>query len=96
AARDAALGLPAESLDVRRSRAIGILADPAAALALLSGDDAPAPGKRAELVLHITDTNLVGLDPVARNLTRDRAVLDQLVRDWCSRTDTHLVVQPVL
>ncbi|WP_107704576.1 HNH endonuclease signature motif containing protein [Nocardioides allogilvus] len=96
AARDAALGLPAESLDVRRSRAIGILADPAAALALLSGDDAPAPGKRAELVLHITDTNLVGLDPVARNLTRDRAVLDQLVRDWCGRTDTHLVVQPVL
>ncbi|UUZ58771.1 hypothetical protein [Nocardioides sp. B-3] len=23
-------------------------------------------------------------------------MLDQLVRDWCSRTDTHLTVQPVL
>jgi hypothetical protein len=91
-----ALGLPDESLDVRRSRAVGILADPAAALALLSGADAPAPSKRADLVLHITDANLVGLDPVARNATRDRAVLDQLVRDWCGRTDTHLTIQPVI
>lgn len=90
------LGLPPEPLDVRRARAVGILADPAAALALLAGDDAPAPGKRTELVLRITDANLVGLDPVARNATRDRAVLDQLVRDWCGRTDTHVTVQPVL
>ena len=96
AARDAAHGRPAESLVVRRSRAVGILADPTAAHALLTGTDAPAPTKRAELVLHITDTNLLGLDPVARNATRDRAVLDQLVRDWCSRTDTHLTIQPVL
>ncbi|QIK77064.1 HNH endonuclease signature motif containing protein [Nocardioides piscis] len=96
AAQDAALGLPPESLDVRRSRAVGIIADPAAALALLNGGDAPAPNKRAELVLHITDANLLGLDPVARDATRDRAVLDQLVRDWCGRTDTHLSVQPVI
>lgn len=96
AAKDAALGLPPEPLDVRRSRAVGILADPAAALALLSGDDAPTPAKRADLVLHITDANLVGLDPVARNTTRDRAVLDQLVRDWCGRADTHLTIQPVI
>ena len=96
AAKDAALGLPPEPLDVRRSRAVGILADPAAALALLSGADAPAPSKRADLVLHITDANLVGLDPVARNATRDRAVLDQLVRDWCGRSDTHLTVQAVI
>ena len=96
AAQDAASGLPAESLDVRRSRAVGILADPAAALALLGSAAAPAPSKRAEVVLHITDTNLLGLDPVARNATRDRAVLDQLVRDWCGRTDTHVTIQPVI
>lgn len=96
AAQDTALGLPEQSLDVRRARAIGILADPAAALALLSGTLAPTPAKRADLVLHITDANLVGLDPVARNATRDRAVLDQLVRDWCGRTDTHVTVQPVI
>ncbi|UUZ60544.1 hypothetical protein [Nocardioides sp. B-3] len=59
------LGLPVESLDVRRARAIGILADPAAAHALLTGDDAPTPSKKTELVLHITDANLLGLDPVA-------------------------------
>jgi hypothetical protein len=96
AAQDAAHGLPADSVDVRRSRAVGILADPAAALALLSGTDPPAPSKRADLVLHISDANLVGLDPVARNATRDRAVLDQLVRDWCGRGDTHMTVQPVI
>lgn len=96
AARDAALGLPAESLDVRRSRAVGILADPASATALLCGAPVPTTSKRADLVLHITDANLIGLDPVARDTTRDRAVLEQLVRDWCGRADTHLSVQPVL
>ena len=95
-AHDTANDLPGESLDVRRSRAVGILADPAAALALLTETDTPAPSKRTEVVLHITEANLVGLDPVARNDTRDRAVLDQLVRDWCGRTDTHLTIQPVL
>ena len=44
AAADAAQDRPADSLDVRRSRAVGVLADPAAAAALLSRGPAPAPG----------------------------------------------------
>ena len=60
------------------------------------GAGAPAPSKRADLVLHITDTNLAGLDPVGHERHRDRAVLDQLVRDWCGRSDTHLTIQPVI
>lgn len=96
AARDGAAGRPAESLDVRRSRAVGILADPTAARALLAGGSAPPPAKRARLVVHVTSDNLLGLDPVARNATTDRAVLDAAVRDWCGRTDTHLQVLPVI
>lgn len=96
ATEDADRGRPADSLDVRRSRAVGVLADPAAALALLSGADAPTPTKRADVVLHITDANLAGLDPVARNATRDCAVLDELVRDWCGRSDTAITIQPVI
>ena len=95
AAQDVAGGLVPESLDVRRSRAVGVLADPAAALALLSGKDAPPPSKRAELVLTISDGNLGG-DPVAGNSTTGRAVIEQAVREWCGRTDTHLQVLPVL
>jgi hypothetical protein len=95
AAQDEASGLVPDSLDVRRSRAVGVLADPAAALALLSGEHAPAPSKRAQLVLTITSDALTG-DPVAHNTTTGRAVLEQAVREWCGRTDTHLQVLPVL
>ncbi len=94
-AQDEASGLVPDSLDVRRSRAVGLLADPAAALALLSGEHAPPPSRRAELVLTITDANFGG-DPVARNTTTGRAVIEQAVREWCGRTDTHLTVLPVL
>jgi hypothetical protein len=96
AAQDEAAGRPAESLDVRRSRAVGILADPAAALALLTGQDAPPPSKKAQLILHVSQDNLLGRDPVAHNATTTRAVLDACVRDWCGRTDTHLQVLPVI
>ena len=66
---------------------------PAAALALLSGEHAPPPSKRAQLVLTITTDGLTG-DPVAHNTTTGRAVLEQAVREWCGRTDTHLQVLP--
>ena len=99
AVRDASEGLPADSLDVRRSRAVGVLADPAQALALLAqsgADTRPTPAKQVQLVLHVTPDHLAGLDPVARNATTGRPVLEQAVRDWCGRTDTHLQVLPVL
>ncbi|MCR6031583.1 hypothetical protein GGQ22_09000 [Nocardioides sp. zg-579] len=88
-----------ESLDVRRSMAVGVLADPAAADALLNGHQTtrPArPGTRTVLHLHLTDTALWGLDPVGRNQTAARPELEQVIRSWCGRTDTHLTVQPVI
>lgn len=77
AVRDEARGRPPESLDVRRSRAVGVLADPGAALALLrdpAGTATPAPDlagrpdrhKIVEIVCHLTPTQLAGLDPVMR------------------------------
>ena len=93
---DEEAGRHADDLDVRRSRAVGILADPAAAQALLEGRPQPRPRKRAVLVVHVSEAALRGLDPVVRCDTLDRAVLDQLARDWCGRRDTHLTVQPVI
>lgn len=85
-----------QSLDVRRSMAVGVLADPAAAHALLHGDRPTRPSTRTVLHLHLTDAGLWGLEPVGRNETAGRPELEQVIRSWCGRTDTHLTVQPVL
>lgn len=85
-----------DSLDVRRSRAVGVLADPAQALALLDGRQEPAPRRRMRLVLHLSADALTGCDPVGRCETGTRPVLEQQVRDWCGRADTHLTVTPVI
>ncbi len=96
AADDAASGRHEDSLGVRRARAVGVLADPATALALLERRQAPTPTKRVQLVVHLSQDALEGRDPVARCETLRRPVLDQAVRDWCGRTDTHLTVLPVV
>lgn len=89
-------GLAHESLDARRSRAVGVLSDPAAALALLEGTPLPAPARRVRLVVHLTPEALRGLDPVGVLERGDRAVLTQLVQGWCLRSDRHVSVLPVL
>ncbi len=53
-----------ESFDALRSMALGVLADPAQALALLAGDEPPAPTKQIVLYLHLTDAAVAGRDPV--------------------------------
>ena len=85
-----------ESLDVRRSLALGILADPARAQALLTGDVEARPTKRSELTaqLHLTEANLLGADPVLTDAER-RAHLDQVIRGWAGRHDMALTVTPV-
>ena len=86
-------------LDTRRSIAIGVLADPARSAALLHDDPAtkpPAPRKKTVLYLHLTHDAVAGLEPVGRNQTAGRAELEQAIREWCGRTDTHLTVTPVL
>jgi hypothetical protein len=94
-----------ESLDVRRSMAVGILADPERALGLLTTglDAAPdtpripqrKPKRTILLTYHLTDAGLAGLDPVGFDVD-GRPLLDQLVRQWCGRDDVRLVVQPLL
>jgi hypothetical protein len=86
-----------DSLDVRRSKAVGILADPKSALALLDRTDPPA-AKRKKVVLycHLSEEAVRGLDPVGRSERRDRPMLEQQIRDWCGREDTHVTVLPVI
>ncbi len=89
-----------ESLDVRRSMALGVLADPAHALAMLdglSGADAPAPArKNLVLHLHLSEAALSGRDVIGRNATTGHPMLAEQIRAWCSRTDTHVVIKPVI
>ncbi len=96
AAADEQDGRYVDSLDVRRARAVGVLADPATALALLDDLPSPTPTKRTTLVVHVARDAVAGSDPVGRCETLHRAVLTQQVRDWCGRTDTHLTVVPVI
>jgi hypothetical protein len=84
-----------ESLDVRRSMAIGILADPARALALINGDEPPAPTREVVAYVHLSEEAVRGFDPVARD-DSGRTWLEQTVRSWCGRTDRHVTVRPVV
>jgi len=85
-----------DSLDVRRSLALGILADPARAQAILEGDFDAGPTKVRELVstLHLTEANVLGIDPVATDADQ-RAHLDQVIREWVGRHDIALTVKSV-
>jgi hypothetical protein len=86
-----------DCLDVRRSKAVGILADPRSAVALLERSNPPA-AKRKKVVLHVhlSEAAIQGRDPVGRSERGDRPLLEQQVRDWCGRGDTHLTVLPVI
>lgn len=85
-----------DSLDVRRSIALGVLADPARAQALLQGDLDAKPTRVRELVaaLHLTEPHLLGLDPVMTDADQ-RAHLDQVIRSWVGRHDIALTVRPI-
>jgi hypothetical protein len=92
-----ALGDPS-SKDVRRARAIGVIAHPQQALELLDGAAPPAtPTARAKAVLnvHIAADSVAGAgdNPVARVEDLGPATLQQ-VKDWLGRCD--VTVRPVL
>ena len=93
---DVAEGRVPDSRDVRRSRAVGVLADPEAAAAMLADRPAPTPKRRTTLIFHLSEEAVRGLDPVGRNETTSRPVLEQQIRAWCGRTDTHVTVLPVV
>ncbi len=90
-----------DDLDVRRSLAIGVLADPQQAADLLAGDaDAlkkPSKRKQIQLVVHLTDESLNRENPVGR-LERNGGmpILEQQVRAWCGRTDTGVTITPLI
>jgi HNH endonuclease len=90
-----------EPFDVRRSLAIGILADPQAAADLLHGDaeatTRPSQRKQVQLIVHLTPESLNGRNPVAR-LDRSGGVpmLERQVREWCGRLDSNVKVTPVV
>ena len=85
-----------ETLDTRRSMAVGVLADPERALALLRGAETPASRPQVVLYLHLAEAALVGSVAVGRNETSGRPVLEQQIREWCGRSDHHLTVKPVV
>lgn len=93
---DAAEGRPAESLDIRRSRALGVLADPARAQALLDRAPAPKPRRRADLWLEL-DTDALGNRAfLGRDGRLRTTVLADAIRDWCGRPDLVVHVHPVI
>lgn len=96
AEQDAAADLPTDSLDVRRSRALGVLADPGRAQALLDGRPAPSPTRRTRLNLHLTLDTMLRHGLLGRDGHLDRPLLAEAVRNWCGRPDRGLTVLPVL
>jgi len=85
-----------DSLDARRSVALGVLADPVRAQALLAGDLDARPTRTRDLVatLDLGEGHLLGLDPVMTDADQ-RAHLDQVIRAWAGRRDINLVVRPI-
>ena len=96
-----------EDLEVRRARAVGILADPQHALDLLSGRDGAAPSRgaragAANLYVHLTPADLAAdLDEGtgAASIEKLGAATTQLLTDWLTRfaaAGTKITLRPVL
>ncbi len=95
-----------DSLDVRRARAVGILADPQYALDLMSGREGATPttshGGVANLFVHLTpedlEADLTG-GTGATSIEKLGAVTTRLLTDWLTRltsTGGKVVLRPVL
>ncbi|MGN6251349.1 MAG: hypothetical protein ACTHNS_05995 [Marmoricola sp.] len=96
-----------ETLDQRRARALGVLADPARAQQLLDQDQnregtpsrTGARRRSTTLVLRISDLALLGVDDAGCIETGARAgdaVLAETIAAWCGRDASDLTVLPVL
>ncbi len=96
AEQDAADGLPPAPLGVRRARALGILADPARAQALLDGDPPPRPRRRNDLLLQLGTDALGNRAFFGRDGNLDTMLMADAIRDWCGRPDAVIHVHPVI
>ncbi|MEO5654228.1 MAG: hypothetical protein ABIN79_13515 [Marmoricola sp.] len=96
----------AASLDVRRARAVGVLADPQYALDLMSGREGLAPtsnrGGVANLFVHLTPEDLEAEgngEPGAVTIERLGAATTRLLTDWLARlagTGGKVILRPVI
>jgi hypothetical protein len=83
-----------DSLDVRRAKAVGVLADPQQALNLLAGEVSGGTREgRTVLHLHLGKDDLSN-DDGAGIFEKVGAATMQLIRDWLGRTD--VTIRPVL
>ena len=95
-----------DTLDVRRARAVGILADPQYALDLMSGREGAAPtpghGGVANLFVHLAPADLeadLAGGTGAVTIERLGAATTKLLTDWLTRltgTGTKVILRPVL
>jgi hypothetical protein len=91
-----------DHLDIRRARAVGILADPQYALDLMCGRQGAAPtvGSGAtNLYVHLTSEDLLGDDIGAVSIEKLGAATTQLLHDWLTRHTAaggKVIVRPVL
>ena len=87
-----------DPLDVRRAKAVGVLADPQLALDLLTGantDPTPHGAARVQLHLHLDQTALT--TGAGGTLERLGAATRELLTDWLGRPDlAGVTVRPVL
>ena len=78
-----------DTTDVRRARAVGILADPQYALDLMSGREGAAPTRGAtgasELYLHLSPADLVSDGVGAVSIEKLGAMTTRLLTDWLAR-----------
>ncbi len=91
-----------DPLDLRRARAVGVLADPQYALDLMSGREGAAPtqnGGVANLYLHLRPEDLATDQTGAVTIERLGAATTRLLTDWLTRwnsTGGKILVRPVL
>ena len=89
----AALG-DTTSLDVRRAKMLGLLADPHAALALLQGHE-PQRKRSVNVSLHLDALDVIGERGTA-HLDNQLAVAVQVLTKWCATAGTQVNVLPVI
>ncbi len=87
-----------DTLDVRRAKAVGVLADPQQALDLLAGHRPDKqPVGRVELFVHLDAAHLEDPTRASGTIERLGAATGDLVRDWLNRPDLAAVtIRPVL
>ena len=98
AEEDEAAGRPPESLDERRARALGILADPGRAKAMLDGSpERPTrQRRRADLLLELCTDAFGHRAFIGKDGRLDKTLLVDAIRDWCGRDDVDVHVHPYI